>query len=100
MRINFLFKQYKKDKLSNGVSTENRHECKFYDSLDQWWHTNGLVIKHVIASANDTNLLSRSEFKTYSTEDEMKVEDDQSLTPKTLQKQKKNFHTNIYNMLS
>ena len=30
-----IFKSYKEDKLANSISGNNRHECKFYDSLDQ-----------------------------------------------------------------
>ena len=29
-----IFKSYKEDKLANSISGKNRHECKFYDSLD------------------------------------------------------------------
>lgn len=28
--------QYKTHKLANGISQEERHECKFYESIDQW----------------------------------------------------------------
>ena len=34
-KLNTLFKQYKCNKMANGVSEESRHECKFYDSIDQ-----------------------------------------------------------------
>jgi hypothetical protein len=34
-KFNTLFKQYKVDKMANSVSGEGRHECKFYDSIDQ-----------------------------------------------------------------
>lgn len=54
-KFNSIFKQYKVDKMSNGVSGERWHECKFYDSIDQWWHQTGTVMKHVSASANDNN---------------------------------------------
>ena len=84
--INLLFKQYKKDKLSNGVSGENHHESKFYDSLDQCWHINGSVMKHVTVNANDTNLPGGPEFETNSTQYKMKVEEFQNLTPEALRK--------------
>ena len=48
-----IFKFYKEDKLANSISGNNRHECKFYDSLDQWWYQVGFVLKHV--SATTTN---------------------------------------------
>ena len=51
-----VFKSYKENKLANLVSENNRHECKFYDSLDQWWHQAGSVIKHMSATTmNSTN---------------------------------------------
>ena len=51
-----VFKSYKEDKLANSVSGNDRHECKFYDSLDQWWHQAGSVMKHVSATTmNSTN---------------------------------------------
>lgn len=57
-KFNNVFKQYKVDKMANIVSGEGRHECKFYDSIDQWWHQTGTVMKHVSASANDTDHIS------------------------------------------
>ena len=51
-RKNFenIFKSYK---LANSISRNNKHECKFYDSLDQWWHQVGSVLKHVNATTMD-----------------------------------------------
>jgi hypothetical protein len=57
-KFNTLFKQYKVDKMANSVSGEGHHECKFYDSTDQWWHQTGTVMKHVSASANDNDHIS------------------------------------------
>ena len=37
--------------MANGVSGSDRHECKFYDAFDQWWHQTSTVMKHVTASA-------------------------------------------------
>ena len=48
-----IFKSYKEDKLANSISGNNRHECKFYDSLDQWWHQARSVLKHVNATTMD-----------------------------------------------
>ena len=33
--LRFFFKSYKKDKIANLDLKNDRHECKFYDSLDQ-----------------------------------------------------------------
>ena len=48
-----IFKSYKEDKLANSISENNRHECKFYDSLDQWWHQTRSVLKHVTGTTTD-----------------------------------------------
>ena len=32
--FDIVFNSYKEDKLANSVSGNDRHECKFYDSLD------------------------------------------------------------------
>jgi hypothetical protein len=57
-KFNTLFKQYKVDKMANSVSGEGHHECKFYDSIDKWWHQIGTVMKHVSASTNDSDHIS------------------------------------------
>lgn len=36
---------------------EEKHECKFYESIDEWWHQVGIIMKHVITFVNDTKLL-------------------------------------------
>jgi len=48
--------QYKTNKLANGISRKERHECKFYESIDQWWHQVDIIMKHVTTFANDTRL--------------------------------------------
>jgi hypothetical protein len=35
-KFEMVFKSYKEDKLVNSISGNDRHECKFYNSLDQW----------------------------------------------------------------
>jgi hypothetical protein len=57
-KFNTLFKQYKVDKMANSVSGEGRHECKFYDSIDQWRHQTSTVMKHVSTFANDSDHIS------------------------------------------
>jgi hypothetical protein len=42
----------KTNKLTNDISRDERHECKFYESIDQWQHQ--VVMKNVIAFAIDT----------------------------------------------
>jgi hypothetical protein len=46
-KCNEIYKQYKDDKITNGISGNDCHECPFYDALDIWWHLNGNVMKHV-----------------------------------------------------
>ncbi len=48
-----LFKQYKIDKLANNILGEEKHECKFYESIDQWWHQTCIVMKHVTTFVDD-----------------------------------------------
>ncbi len=48
--------QYKTNKLANGISQEERHECEFYESIDQWWHQVDIIMKHITTFANDTRL--------------------------------------------
>jgi hypothetical protein len=48
--------QYKTNKLANGISREERDECKFYESIDQWWHQVDIIMIHVTTFANDTRL--------------------------------------------
>ena len=48
-----IFRSYKEDKLANSICGNNKHECKFYDPLDQWWHQAGSVLKHVSATTMD-----------------------------------------------
>lgn len=31
-------KQYRGEKLASGVLDNEQHECKCYESMDQWWH--------------------------------------------------------------
>ena len=48
-----LYKQCKDDKLVNNISRNDWYKCKFYESMDKWWHFNENAMKHVSASAND-----------------------------------------------
>ncbi len=52
-KFNAIYKQYKDDKIANGILGNDRHECPFYDALNSWQHQNGNVMKHVSASANE-----------------------------------------------
>jgi hypothetical protein len=38
-------KQYKDDKITNGILGNDCYECPFYDALDSWWHQSGNVMK-------------------------------------------------------
>ena len=59
-KFNSLYKLYKEDKLANGILGSDCHACKFHDSFDQLWHQTRTVMKHVIASANDSISVEKS----------------------------------------
>ena len=59
-KFNVLYKQYRLDKMVNGVSGSDHHECKFYDAFDQWWHQTSTVMKHVTAPANGSTYIEDS----------------------------------------
>lgn len=100
-KFNLLFKLYKQKKLQNGTSGYDRHECRFYNSMDYWWHTNGIVMKDVTASANEsTYRMAATKFQMESKEDDNKVEDDGSLTPEAVRKQFFFLQNNIYGTFS
>jgi hypothetical protein len=46
-KFNAIYKQYKDDKVVNKISSNDCHECPFYDALDSWWHQNGNVNAYV-----------------------------------------------------
>jgi hypothetical protein len=37
-KFDAIYKQYKNDKIANGILGDDHHECPFYDALDSWWH--------------------------------------------------------------
>jgi hypothetical protein len=53
-KFNAIYKQYKDYEIANEISSNDCHECPFYDALDSWWHGNGNVRKHVSASTNES----------------------------------------------
>ena len=61
-----LFKAYKEDKMANGISGNARHESKFFDAMEEWWHQNRQVMKHVLAT-----IASHEENQSNSTPDEV-----------------------------
>ncbi len=83
-----MFKQYKTNKLTIDISRDERHECKFYESIDQWWHQARTFMKLVIASANEMEL--------FQCEDKIELVEKQSISKATSQfatkSGKKNFH--------
>ncbi len=36
-----IYKTYKEEKLVNSILGNNRHESKFYNAIDVWWHQSG-----------------------------------------------------------
>ena len=55
------FKQYKEDNLANLISRNDRHECKFHDSIDYWWHQAGSILKHGSAITMDNTSVGGQE---------------------------------------
>lgn len=69
-KFNAIYKQYKEDKIAIGILGNDRHECRFCESMEQWWHQNGNVMKHITASANDSSEpVDNPEFSTKPKED-------------------------------
>ncbi len=63
-KFNSISKQFKDDKIVNKVSSNDRHECPFYDALDSRWRWNENVMKHVNDFANETEkIISSQEFQ-------------------------------------
>jgi len=56
-KFNSIYKQYKNDKIANGIFDNDCHECLFYATLNSWWHQSGNVMKHVSAFANEIDEL-------------------------------------------
>jgi hypothetical protein len=52
--FNTLHKQYKTDKVANSILRNDCLDCKFYESMDIWWHFNGIIMKYVFVNANDS----------------------------------------------
>jgi hypothetical protein len=56
-KFNAIYKQYKDDKIVNGISSNDHHECPFYDALNSWWHQSENVMKHVNVFANEIDVI-------------------------------------------
>jgi len=95
-KFNLLFKQYKSNKLAIDISRDERHECKFYESIDQWWHQVGTFMKLVTAFANEMELLQ--------CEDNIELVEKQLISKATSQfatkSGKKNFHEQAIGMFT
>lgn len=93
-KFNLLCKLYKLNNFQNATSGEDRHKCRLNASMDQWCHTNGTVIKHITASANDSKLLNGSpKFQLESKDDDNKIEDVQRSNAKA---KKNQFTTTLW----
>ncbi len=53
-KFNKIYKQYKDDKIVNGILGNDHYECPFYNALDSQQHQSGNVMKHVNSSTNET----------------------------------------------
>jgi hypothetical protein len=49
-----IYNQYKDGKIVNKISSNDCHQCHFYDALDSWWHRSGNVMKHVSTFVDET----------------------------------------------
>jgi hypothetical protein len=93
-KFNVLYKQYRLDKMANGVSGSDRHECKFYDAFDQWWHQTGTVMKHVTASANGSTCIEDS------TEEPEKEQISEPTPTSSLKSGKKSFQEQTFGLFT
>lgn len=96
-KFNILFKQYRHDKIANGVSGSDRKECKFYDAFDQWWHQTGTISKHVTSTASDNTPFQASQ----DSEERVGKGQNSATTTSSSQKQtKKNFQDQTLGMFT
>ncbi len=84
----------KNDKIVNGISSNDHHECPFYDALDSWWHWNENVMKHVSASTTEIDEIVGSpkfqiDLDSGSKDDASKEPLDRPITPDEVIKQNK-----------
>jgi hypothetical protein len=93
-KFNVLYKQYWLDKMTNEVSGSDRHECKFYDVFDQWWHQTSNVMKHVTASANGSTCIEDS------TEKPEKEQISEPTSTSSLKSGKKSFQEQIFGLFT
>lgn len=74
--------------MANGISGNDRHESKFYEAMDEWWHQAGQVMKHVSATTTDnTNCQNNS-----SPDVDNWPQSATTSTPPSTSKNKQNFH--------
>jgi hypothetical protein len=90
-KFNVIYKQYKDDKIVNGISINDCHESPFYDALDSWWHRSENVKKHVNVFVNEIDEIVGSlnfqiDFDNGS-KDDVKKESLNKLTPNEVTKQ-------------
>jgi hypothetical protein len=93
-KFDAIYKQYKDDKIANGISSNDCHECAFYDALDSWWHQIENVMKHVNASINEIDEIVGSpkfqiDFDNGSKDDVKKEPLDNPITPNEVTNQNK-----------
>jgi transcription elongation factor GreA-like protein len=53
-----LFTNYKEAKAKNNILWQGQHDCKYYNSFEEWWSEYGSVMKHVSATTNNTKVYS------------------------------------------
>jgi len=54
-KSNAIYKWYKDDNITNGISWNDDHQCPYYNALDNEWHQNGNVMTHITTFTNDIN---------------------------------------------
>ena len=72
--------------MANGISGNARHESKFFDAIDEWWHQTGQIMKHVSATT-----ASHEENQSNSTPNEVESLTTTIPTPPSTSKDKGNF---------
>ena len=74
--------------MANNISGNDRHESKFYEAMDEWWHQAGQIKKHVSATTNDQADLDSNS----SPNEDNLLKSSFMSTPPSTSKGKQNFH--------
>ncbi len=75
--------------MANNISGNDRHESKFYEAMDEWWHQAGQIMKHVSATTTDQTDVDSN----ISPDEDDLSKSNLMSTPPSTSKGKQNFHS-------